>query len=254
MDKKVILVTGASGGIGAATARLLGSKGNDIILAARREAELKQVASRSGKNALPIVADVTSFDDVERLKNTAIREFGHIDVWINNAGRGINRRVLDLTESDIDEMFNVNFRSVFYSIQCIMPHFLEWKAGHLINISSFLGRVPLASNRSAYNAAKAALNFLTANLRMDLKKICPGIHVSLVMPGPVTTDFGRNALGAVPQSSPGTSSVRSQTAEEVAEVIASVIQHPVAEIFTNPAQVEIAHRYYADIGAFEENL
>lgn len=254
MDKKVIVITGASGGIGAALARLLGAKGHDLVLAARREVELRQVANQSGGRAVPVAADVVRFSDIERLKDVAIREYDHIDVWINNAGRGINKRVLELTEDDLDEMFRVNLKSVFYSIKCVVPHFQERKEGHLINISSFLGRVPLASSRSAYNSAKAALNSLTANLRMDLRKEYPRIHVSLVMPGPVTTDFARNALGGMPQSPPTSSSVKFQSAEEVASVIVSVIEHPVPEIFTNPAQVEIARRYCADIAAFEANL
>ncbi len=254
MDKKVIVITGASGGIGAALAKLLGTQGNYLVLAARREAELKQVASLSGNNAISVRADVSTFSDVESLKNNAIKKFGHIDVWVNNAGRGISRRVMELTEDDLDEMFRVNFKSVFYSMQCVIPHFQERGEGHLINISSFLGRVPLASFRSAYNAAKAALNSLTANLRMDLRKTYPGIRVSLVMPGPVSTDFGKNALGGSPQTPPSASSVKYQTAEEVSAIIASVIERPVAEIMTNPAQVEIARRYYADIAAFEDKL
>ena len=114
--------------------------------------------------------------------------------------------------------------------------------------------MPLVSFRSAYNAAKAALNALTANLRMDLEATYPGIHVSLVMPGVVTTDFATNALGADPGYRPPANVANAQTPEEVAAAIAELIEHPRAEIFTNPAQVEIARRYYEDVAAFEERM
>jgi short-subunit dehydrogenase len=148
-------------------------------------------------------------------------------------------------------------KSALYGMQAIVPHFQERGTGHLINVSSFLGRVPLASFRSAYNAAKHALNALTANLRMDLRGRYPGIHVSLVMPGIVSTEFARNALGGTPSappSPPGTTPMRPQTAEEVADAMARLIDEPKAELYTNPAHAELARRYFADVGAFEEAL
>src|SRR6185437_78633 len=100
--------------------------------------------------------------------------------------------------------------------------------------SSFLGRVPLASHRSAYNAAKAALNALTANLRMDLRAAHPNVRVTLVMPGMVGTEFGRNALGSAPDT-PIYAGPHVQNVEDVADIIASAIANPVAEVYTNPA-------------------
>src|SRR5439155_20685387 len=139
--------------------------------------------------------DVTRRADVERLRDRALASFGHVDVWINNAGRGIRKNVLELTDEDVDAIMAVNVKSALYGMQAIVPHFIQRGRGHLINVSSFLSRVPLATFRSAYKAAKAALNALTANLRMDLAAAHPNIRVSLVMPGMVTTEFDRNALG-----------------------------------------------------------
>jgi short-subunit dehydrogenase len=137
-------------------------------------------------------------------------------------------------------------------MQAILPHFMERGQGHLINVSSFLGRVPLATFRSVYNAAKAALNALTANLRMDLRAEYPNIHVSLVMPGAVSTGFSANALHA-PETARAMTGA--QTAEEVAAAMVALIDNPVAEIYTNPdVQLEQVKRYYADISAFEESL
>ncbi len=255
MSGKVIVITGASGGIGAALAKRLAALGERVVLAARREAALKQVAGACGPEALIVVTDVTRRADVVRLRDVALWAFGQVDVWVNNAGRGIGRRVLELTDADFDEMMAVNTKSALYGIQAIVPHFQERGAGHLINISSALARVPFASYRSAYSAAKAALSSLTASLRMDLRAEYPRIHVSLVMPPMVQTDFARNALHGTPQPPGGMRpGAAAQTPEQVAEAIVELIAHPRAEIYTDPAQAQMVARYYADVGAFEESM
>ena len=256
-DSRVVVITGASGGIGAALARLLGGRGDRVVLGARRANVLSEVATAIGDRALAVVTDVADRRSIENLRDRAIAAFGHVDVWVNNAGRGITKPALQLTDADFDDMMTVNVKSVLYGMQAIVPHFVDRDAGHVINVSSFLGRVPLASIRSAYNAAKAAVNALTANVRADLAASHPNIHVSLVMPGLVATDFARNALGGAPAAPPPTpprsapGAAAPQTADEVAAVIAGVIANPVAEVFTNPASAAIAKRYFEDVGAFE---
>ncbi|MGB8212247.1 MAG: SDR family oxidoreductase [Anaerolineales bacterium] len=256
MTSKVIVITGASAGIGAATAKILGGRGDKVVLAARRLTELEQVAGQCGKDALPVVTDVTRREDVEHLRDVALRVFGQVDVWINNAGRAITRQVLDLTDEDFDLMMAINTKSALYGMQAILPHFKEHGAGHLINISSALGRIPFASYRSAYSASKAALNSLTANLRMDLRRAYPNIHVSVVMPPMVSTDFARNALYGTPPPPPGgyRPGADAQTPEQTAAAIVELIDHPRAEIYTNPGQAEMAARYFSDVAAFEENM
>jgi short-subunit dehydrogenase len=251
---KTIVITGASAGIGAALARLLGRQGHELVLAARRKPELERVAAASGAAVEVVVADVRRREDVDRLRDAALGRFGHVDVWVNNAGRGITRRVLDLSDEDVDEMMAVNVKSALYGMQAIVPHFQERGEGHLINVSSFLGRVPFVAVRSAYNAAKHALNALTANLRMELRSTHPGIRVSLVMPSVVRTEFAANALGAPAThgAGGGGGAPPGQTAEEVAAVIADVIEHPVAEVYTSPASAAMARRYFQDVAAFEE--
>jgi short-subunit dehydrogenase len=255
---RVVVITGASGGIGAGLARELAREGARLVLAARRTRELEEVArearSLGAETAIAVTADVTQRSQVLEIRDKAIADAGALDVWVNNAGRGITRSVLELTDEDVDEMIAVNLKSAIYGMQAAIPHFIERRAGHLINISSFLGRVPIAGFRSAYSAAKAALNSLTANLRTDLREY-PDIHVSLVMPGVVTTDFARNVRGDArpPMNAgiPGGRTMNAQTPEEVAAKIVEVIHNPVPELYTNPASAEIARRYYADIGAFE---
>ncbi|HEY6842927.1 MAG TPA: SDR family oxidoreductase [Thermoanaerobaculia bacterium] len=251
---KTIVITGASSGIGAALARHLGREGHNVVIAARRAPALNSVAHEVQSHVVTVRCDVTRRADVNRLADEALRAFGVVDVWVNNAGRGITKPALELTDQEFDEMMDVNVKSALYGMQAIVPHFISRGQGHIINISSFLGRVPIATHRSAYNAAKAALNALTANVRVDLARSHPAIRVSLIMPGLVSTEFARNALGSSaatpPPWTPG-SAMQAQTPEEVAAAIAGVIEHPVAELYTNPASAPMAQRYFADVGAFE---
>ena len=255
MSSRVVVITGASGGIGAAIARLSAARGDTLMLAARRQAELARVTKECGEDARFVVTDVTHRAEVEHLRDEALREFGNVDVWINNAGRGITRPVLELTDDDFDQMMAINVKSALYGMQAILPHFKERGTGHLINVSSALGRIPFVSARSAYSAAKAALISLTASLRLELRAAYPNIHVSVVMPGIVSSDFARNALHSTPPPPGGfRSGVAIQTPEQAAAAIVELIDHPRAEIYTNPGQAEMVAQYYADVAAFEANI
>jgi len=238
----VVVVTGASGGIGAAIARRLGTDGYRLVLAARREDALRQVADAAtaagAGGAVVVPTDVTRRDDVLRLRDAALDAFGAFDVWINNAGRGITRSVLDLADDDVDEMITVNVKSALYGMQAAVPHFVERGTGHLVNVSSTLGRVPIAPFRSAYSASKAALDSLTINLRMDLAAH-PGIHVSLLRPGVVTSDFARNVRGEPRPPITGIGP-QPQSPEAVADVLARLLREPAPERYTNPASERLA--------------
>ena len=216
MKDQVIVVTGASAGIGAAFARLAGAQGARLVLAARRRSELERVAGDSGRLALAVVTDVTVRAEVQALAARAIEHFGRVDVWVNNAGRGISRPASQLDDEDIDVMIRDNVKSALYGIQAILPHFQSRGSGQIVNVSSMLGRVPYVPLRSAYCAAKHALNALTAALRVELRASHPGIVVTTVLPGVVDTDFGSNALhgGPASRTMPG-----AQSAQEVAQVL-----------------------------------
>jgi short-subunit dehydrogenase len=252
MDR-VVVITGASAGIGAQIAMELGRRGDSLVLAARTADALERVARQISTRTRIVTADVTRRPDVERIRDEAVGAFGHVDAWINNAGKGILRPVLELTDDDIDEMIDINVKSALYGMQAIAPHFMERGRGHIVNISSFLGRVPLAPPRSAYSAAKAALNTLTANLRVDLQRTHPGIQVSVVMPGLVSTDFAAHARGSTGPMPAGPigSPMQPQTPEEVAAIVADLLDHPVPEVYTNPASRALAARYFDDVGRFE---
>ncbi|HEV8214224.1 MAG TPA: SDR family NAD(P)-dependent oxidoreductase [Gemmatimonadaceae bacterium] len=255
MANKTVVITGGSTGIGEAVAHRLARDGHRLVLAARQRDRLDAVADEASRlgagGTLVVETDVTRRSDIERLSRAAIDAFGGYDVWINNAGRGITRSVQELTDEDVDAIFAVNVKSVIYGMQVALEHFKQRGHGQIVNVSSFLGRVPLATFRSAYNAAKAAVNALTANLRMELRATHPDIHVTLIMPGTVATWFGRNALGS-PADTPMYSGPHVQTVEDVADVFARVIEHPVAEVYTNPASAAMARRYFEDVDAFEK--
>ncbi|HEV8236789.1 MAG TPA: SDR family NAD(P)-dependent oxidoreductase, partial [Gemmatimonadaceae bacterium] len=129
MANKTIVITGASAGIGAGIAARLAADGHALVLAARRRPELDRVAEdamqRGSRRAIVVETDVTKRADVERLSDAAIEAFGGFDVWINNAGRGITRSVLDLSDRDIDDMISLNVKSALYGMQVAVAHFIE---------------------------------------------------------------------------------------------------------------------------------
>jgi NADP-dependent 3-hydroxy acid dehydrogenase YdfG len=241
----VIVITGASSGIGAAVAQTLAGRGASLALVARREGLLREVAARCGAAALPIVADVTSRDDIRRVVQTTLERFGRIDVWINNAGQGLTRMPSELTDDDIDEMMRVNVKAVVYGIQAVLPHFKARGTGHVINISSMLGRMPFAVFRSAYSGAKHFLNALTAMFRAEVQETHPGIQFSIVSPGVVYTDFGLKARHGGPDSR---SIPEGQTPEAVAEVIADVVESRQPDVYTRPGSQQQVAAYYASVG------
>ena len=240
-----MVITGASGGIGAALAELLSKRGFSLALVARRVDELRAVSNRCGENAAPIVADVTRREEVRRVVEQALARFGRIDVWVNNVGQGISRAPSQLTDEDIDDIMRVNVKSALYGMQEVLPHFQQRGDGHVINVSSMLGRIPFFVPRSAYSAAKHFLNALTANFRMELEQTHPGIQISLVSPGVVRTDFGLNAIhgGVNSRELPN-----SQSAEEAAEVIAGVIESRRPDVYTHPGSHDGVVGYYDSAG------
>ena len=212
------------------------------MLVARRQEALAAVAKRCGDRAQIVTADVSRRDEVKRVVTDALGRWGRVDVWINNVGQGITRAPSELTDEDVDSVMSVNVKSALYGMQEILPHFKSRNSGHIINVSSMLGRMPTFLPRAAYSASKHFLNALTANFRTEIHGTHPGIQVSLVSPGVVATDFGLNAMhgGVDSRSIPG-----GQTSEQVAAVIAGVIESRKADVYTRPDGHEAVARYYA---------
>lgn len=245
MVKQVIVITGASGGIGAATAEILAGRGATVVLVARRKAALDAVAARCAGRAHVIVADVTDRAAVRRVVTETLAACGHIDAWINNAGQGISRPPSQLSDADVDDMIRINVKSVLYGMQETLPHFKARGAGQVINISSMLGRIPFAIIRSAYNGAKHFVNALTIAMRTEVQQTHPGIQYTLVSPGVVYTDFGTHALHGGPDSRnlPG-----GQEVGEVATVIADAVTSRVADVYTRPGSQARVADWYAKVG------
>src|SRR5262245_1207033 len=245
MADRVVVITGASSGIGAAGAEAVAKRGMSVVLVARRKDRLEQVVSRCGARALAVVADMTRRGDVQRVVAAAIERFGGIDVWINNVGVGITRAPSALTDGDIDDIVRMNVKTALYGMQEVLPHFKARNAGQIINVSSMLGRMPSAVFRSAYCGAKHFLNALTAVFREEIQQTHPGIQVSLVSPGVVRTEFGLNALHGGPDSR---TLPYSQSAEDVAQVIADVIDSREPDVYTRAGAHDRIAAYYASLG------
>ncbi|MBL0171847.1 MAG: SDR family oxidoreductase [Gemmatimonadaceae bacterium] len=245
MSNRTIVITGASGGIGAALAEQLAPTGCALVLVARRADTLAAVAARCGANVMTITADVTSRATVRAIVADTLARFGRIDVWVNNVGQGISRMPSELTGDDVDEMMRINVKSALYGMQETLDHFRERGTGHVINVSSMLGRMPLALQRSAYSGAKHFLNALTANFRAEIQQTHPDIQFSLVSPGVVRTDFGLNAVhgGIDSRALP-----YSQSAEEVAAVIAQVIESRAPDVYTRAGARDHVAAHFAVIG------
>lgn len=245
MNEAVVVITGASSGIGAALAVLLAQRQDSPVIVARREDALQAVAGQCSGRARVIVADMTRRDEVRGVVETALGAFGRIDVWVNNVGQGITRVPSEITDEDLDDVMRVNVRSALYGMQEVLPHFKERRQGHVINVSSMLGRIPYAMPRSIYCAAKHFLNALTATFRDEVQQTHPGIQFSLVSPGVVHTSFGANALHGGPDSRslPG-----GQSAEEVAAVIAAVIDSREKDVYTRTGHHAQVAAYYASLG------
>ena len=244
LENKVIVVTGASTGIGAEIARQLAAQGAKVVITARREKELRSVGAQCGRDALVVVGDSTNRADVELVAAEAIKLYGHIDCWINNVGRGIYRKPMELQDEDLDEMMKVNVKSSVYGMQVAGAHFKERGEGHVVNVTSVLGRRPYVCARSAYCASKHALNSLTASFAMEFAESHPNVIFSLVSPGIVYTEFGCNALHGGYDSRSLRPQGVGQEEDEVAKVIIDVIKtRATGDVFTKMGYRKHAMEY-----------
>jgi len=187
----VAVVTGASSGIGEATARALAGRGAAIVLAARAEEKLRFFAreiSAAGGHALPVKTDVTDRDSVEAMIERTIEEFGSLDILVNNAGLGLSGRVEDLRTDDLRYLFEVNLVGPLICVQAALPRMN--RGGRIINVSSVVGKRAIPKV-GGYCATKSALNALSDTLRVELAT--QGITVTSIYPGTTRTAFRENS-------------------------------------------------------------
>ena len=188
----VIIVTGASDGIGAELARVLARRGARLVLNARNEERLSQVVS----DALLVPGDITDSAVRQRIVDQAIARYGQIDVVVNNAGAGLYSPAWQAPMADARRLMELNFFAPLELIQLAVPHMRTRHSGMIVNIGSMAGKITLPWF-TLYSVSKYALGSLTEGLRMELKR--DGIHAMIVCPGYVTTNFqGHILAGTVP--------------------------------------------------------
>jgi NAD(P)-dependent dehydrogenase (short-subunit alcohol dehydrogenase family) len=227
--EQVIVIAGASSGIGLATARAAAREGACVVLAARNERDLAGAVHEiraAGGRAIPVVADVSDERQVDGIADAAVREFGRIDSWVNNAAVAIYGRIMEVELADMRRQFDVMYWGQVHGSRAAVPH-LRRQGGALINVASALAdrAIPLQGN---YCAAKHAVKAFTDTLRMELEAEGAPIAVTLVKPGSIDTplfDKAKSYLGVEPQPVPPV-----YAPGVVAAAILHCAQHPTRDI------------------------
>ncbi|MGE5401301.1 MAG: SDR family oxidoreductase [Ignavibacteriales bacterium] len=186
---KVVVITGASSGLGEAAARLLCFDGASVVLGARRVERIESLSkelTENGGKALAIATDVTKYEQVKNLVDTAVQKFGRVDVIINNAGLMPHSPLERLKIDEWNQMVDVNIKGVLYGIASVLPYMKEQKSGHIINVSSVAGhKVTYAG--AVYAATKHAVRALSEGLRQEVKPY--NIRTTVISPGAVATEL-----------------------------------------------------------------
>jgi short-subunit dehydrogenase len=230
LKDQVMVITGASSGIGLTTARKAAEKGASLVLAARNEDALKKLTDEindSGGTAVYVVADVGSEGDVKKIAAEALNKFGGFDTWVNNAGVSIYGKIEDVPTEDMRQLFETNFWGVVYG-SLVAAGNMKTNGGALINVGSTLSdrAIPL---QGIYCASKHAVKGFTDALRMELEADDAPISVSLIKPSAIDTPYkehARNYLGVQPENPPPVYSP-----DAVADAILHCAENPVRDVF-----------------------
>lgn len=212
---KVVVITGASMGIGEAIARVFVGAGASVVLLSRDAARAEAARGRIGfaERTAAFSCDVRHSEEIDRVLALTLHHFQRIDVWVNNAGHGLLSSVSHMDMSACHDMFETNFFGAVSAMQKVVPVMRQQGGGTIVNISSVAGHIPLPFS-SAYSATKFALNAIGKGARVELKK--DGIHVLTVCPGYVATAFAENAVRGNESKKVRPNSVRGISAERVA--------------------------------------
>ena len=239
---KVVVVTGASMGIGEALAKIFADNGASVVILSRDAERTEAARLRIGHNerTLGLACDVRNREEIDRVVGLTLHHFQRIDVWINNAGHGIFDSIADVDMAAARETFETNFFGAIEAMQAVIPVMKHQGAGTIINVSSVAGHLPLPFH-AIYSATKFAMNAVGKAARIELKGA--GVHVMTVCPGYVRTDFSANAIQGKEQRQVRPAQVRGITSQRVAravlrgyvkqkrEVVVPWTMHPVIKIY-----------------------
>jgi NAD(P)-dependent dehydrogenase (short-subunit alcohol dehydrogenase family) len=267
----VVLVTGASSGIGEALARGLAERGARVAMVARRGAVLEEIAAsiaEKGGEAFPIACDVTDHAAFEDAVEATIARFGRLDVLVNNAGRGQNAYIDSTPDEQIENIFTLNVFSLWYGVAAALRHMRPRRQGHIINIASIAGKIGYPGN-AVYVAAKHAVVGFTRALRAELAG--SGIEATVVIPAGTLTPWAEVTEGGpmtdlfAYEGRRGAEIARERgieplppfpllTPDEVAMRIIEAIETPVPELHTHPGTHDLVLEYERDQPAIEARM
>lgn len=188
VENKIVIITGASSGIGEETAKMLAKNGAKVVLSARREDRLQKLANEIGENAIYLKSDVTNMEDMKALVAMAKEKFGKVDALFANAGVMPGGNMSELKVQDWESMVNVNILGVLYSIAGVLPEFIEQKSGHIIVTSSAAGIRSVPGN-AVYCGTKHFVRAMLDSFRMETVMEGTNIHATTIYPGAVKTEL-----------------------------------------------------------------
>lgn len=240
---KIVVITGASSGLGEATARHLSALGATVVLGARRVERIDALAAElvaAGGIAAAVETDVTDSAQVQRLVDTAINTYGRLDVIINNAGLMPHSPLDRLKIADWDRMIDVNIKGVLYGIAAALPHMQQRKSGHIINVSSVAGH-KVRPGSAVYAATKHAVLALSEGLRQEVKPY--NIRTTVISPGAVATELPNSVTEADVAANVRKIYEMAIPPESFARAVAYAMEQPddidVNEILFRPTRQEI---------------
>ena len=232
IEGKVVVITGASSGLGEATARHLSAQGAIVVLGARRVDRIQSLAQElidKGGKALAMATDVTRHDDVKALVDAAVQTFGRVDVMLNNAGLMPHSPLERLKIDDWNQTIDVNIKGVLYGIAAALPHMKQQKSGQIINIASVAARI-VRPGSAVYAATKSAVLMISEGLRQEVKPY--GLRTTILSPGAVATELPNSI------TEPDIAGFISKFYEEIA-IPAESFARAVAFAISQPPEVDV---------------